>query len=486
MKKILYVTSECTPFSGNGSSLAEVSMSLPSAVAALGYDVRVISPLYGSVSVRNLSKMEYIGKLNVNLSWRKQECEIFTAKNNGVTHYFIANDYYFGRENLFGYMDDTERFAFFSKAVVDSVKMLDFQPDIIHANDWQSALVPVYMKTLYSTQPFCNNDGLDGRPFVSCGDVKMLFTIQHINRQGKCDAELIEELLGISHNHLCVLETSGKVNFTKGAIVVSDKFSTVSPNYAKELTGSGAALGLENIIMLNDYKFSGILHGIDYEKYNPTTDRMIYCTFDGDNLENKLMNKLSMQKMLCLRQGKNIPLIAMITKLVSKKGIDLVKNIISTILEKDVQFVLLGQGEAAYESFFSDLERQHPSKMRTILMRDDEMAHKIFAASDYFLMPSQTEPCGRSQMIASRYGSLPIVRKIGGLADSVIDVSEGGTGFVFSDATGEAFTEAIERALFEFTDENAHIRHVKRAMNTDFSWENAAKQYAALYDEMLR
>ncbi len=472
MKKILFVTSECEPMTGNASSLGEVSRSLSRMLYRCGFDIRVITPLYASVSPVYFSRMEYIGSKEVSLSWRKQKCDIYSLNSEGVTYYFIKNENYFDRENLFGYLDDNERFAYFCKAVVDTMDVTGFYPDLIHANDWQSALVPVYLRTLR---------GFDERETAA----KLLFTVQHVDRQGKCPVDMIEDLLGISHHNLCILENSGKLNFMKGAIVVSDKITTVSPNYARELESSSVALGLENVIQLNSYKIGGILHGINYKKYNPLTDGMIYENYDADSIEKKTINKLRLQEELCLKQRKNVPMISMITKLVSKKGVDTVKTAIGSILEKDVQFLMLGQGDEGYENFFSDLESRYPTKMRTILMRSDEMAHKIYAGSDFFLMPSQSEPCGRSQMIASRYGTVPIVRKTGGLADSIIDVSEGGNGYVFLNNNGEELLAAVDRALEGYGNAGFREELIKRVMKTDFSWEKAAWNYASIYREML-
>lgn len=472
MKKILFVTSECEPFSGNGSSLGDVSRSLSRMLYRCGFDIRVISPLYASISPIYFSRMEYIGCKEVCLSWRKERCEVFSCNREGVTYYFIKNENYFDRENLFGYLDDNERFAFFCKAVVETMDITDFYPDLIHANDWQSALVPVFLRTI---------KGLDER----MNNVKLIFTVQHADRQGKCPTDMIEDLLGISYHDLCILENSGKLNFMKGAMVVSDRITTVSPNYAKELENSSVALGLENIFHINAYKLEGILHGIDYKKYNPKTDKRIYVNYDVNNLENKTANKFRLQEDLCMKKRSDVPIISMITKLVTKKGVDTIKSVIGEILKEDVQFFMLGQGEAGYENFFADLESQYPTKMRSIIMRSDDMAHRIYAGSDFFLMPSQSEPCGRSQMIASRYGTVPIVRKTGGLADSVTDVLYGGNGYVFENNSGEELLAVVKRAIGDFKNQEKHRELMRRVMETDFSWESAAWKYAKIYNDML-
>lgn len=402
MKKILYVSAECRPFSGK-SSLAEVTQSLPR-VLSRDFDIRVVTPLYAGVGLDYYSQMEYIGKINVSLSWRVHECKVYSLTKDGVIYYFLKNDYYFGRANLYGYYDDEKRFAFFARAVIESMKVTGFDPDIIHTNDWQSALVPVYMK-------LANHES--EKPV-------QLFTIQHIARQGKCDEDMIEDLLGIHKGQLCILENSGKINFMKGAIVVCDRFNTVSRNYATELKSSAFAVGLESIISHNEGKFSGVLHGIDYEVYNPEKDKYLFYRYGAENSGLKLKNKLAVQKELCLKVSEEIPLIVVISKLVTNKGMDILKEAVFEILKNEVQFVMIGEGEERYENFFSNLQKIYPTKMRCMVMHSEAGAHRLFAAGDYMVLPSQVEPCGRSQMIALRYGASPIVRRIGGLAPTAL------------------------------------------------------------------
>lgn len=466
MKKILYVSAECRPFSGK-SSLAEVTQSLPR-VLSRDFDIRVVTPLYAGVGLDYYSQMEYIGKINVSLSWRVHECKVYSLTKDGVIYYFLKNDYYFGRANLYGYYDDEERFAFFARAVIESMKVTGFDPDIIHTNDWQSALVPVYMK-------LANHES--EKPV-------QLFTIQHIARQGKCDEDMIEDLLGIHKGQLCILENSGKINFMKGAIVVSDRFNTVSRNYATELKSSAFAVGLESIISHNEGKFSGVLHGIDYEVYNPEKDKYLFYRYGAENSGLKLKNKLAVQKELCLKVSEEIPLIVVISKLVTNKGMDILKEAVFEILKNEVQFVMIGEGEERYENFFSNLQKIYPTKMRCMVMHSEAGAHRLFAAGDYMVLPSQVEPCGRSQMIALRYGASPIVRRIGGLADSVTDVSAGGNGYVFEEYSSAALLNAMQRAVKDYSDKSARAELVKKSMAADFSWESAAEGYKKIYEEM--
>lgn len=466
MKKILYVSAECRPFSGK-SSLAEVTQSLPR-VLSRDFDIRVVTPLYAGVGLDYYSQMEYIGKINVSLSWRVHECKVYSLTKDGVIYYFLKNDYYFGRANLYGYYDDEERFAFFARAVIESMKVTGFDPDIIHTNDWQSALVPVYMK-------LANHES--EKPV-------QLFTIQHIARQGKCDEDMIEDLLGIHKGQLCILENSGKINFMKGAIVVCDRFNTVSRNYATELKSSAFAVGLESIISHNEGKFSGVLHGIDYEVYNPEKDKYLFYRYGAENSGLKLKNKLAVQKELCLKVSEEIPLIVVISKLVTNKGMDILKEAVFEILKNEVQFVMIGEGEERYENFFSNLQKIYPTKMRCMVMHSEAGAHRLFAAGDYMVLPSQVEPCGRSQMIALRYGASPIVRRIGGLADSVTDVSAGGNGYVFEEYSSAALLNAMQRAVKDYSEKSARAELVKKSMAADFSWESAAEGYKKIYEEM--
>jgi starch synthase len=466
MKKILYVSAECRPFSGK-SSLAEVTQSLPR-VLSRDFDIRVVTPLYAGVGLDYYSQMEYIGKINVSLSWRVHECKVYSLTKDGVIYYFLKNDYYFGRANLYGYYDDEERFAFFARAVIESMKVTGFDPDIIHTNDWQSALVPVYMK-------LANHES--EKPV-------QLFTIQHIARQGKCDEDMIEDLLGIHKGQLCILENSGKINFMKGAIVVCDRFNTVSRNYATELKSSAFAVGLESIISHNEGKFSGVLHGIDYEVYNPEKDKYLFYRYGAENSGLKLKNKLAVQKELCLKVSEEIPLIVVISKLVTNKGMDILKEAVFEILKNEVQFVMIGEGEERYENFFSNLQKIYPTKMRCMVMHSEAGAYRLFAAGDYMVLPSQVEPCGRSQMIALRYGASPIVRRIGGLADSVTDVSAGGNGYVFEEYSSAALLNAMQRAVKDYSDKSARAELVKKSMAADFSWESAAEGYKKIYEEM--
>lgn len=332
------------------------------------------------------------------------------------------------------------------------MKVTGFDPDIIHTNDWQSALVPVYMK-------LANHES--EKPV-------QLFTIQHIARQGKCDEDMIEDLLGIHKGQLCILENSGKINFMKGAIVVCDRFNTVSRNYAMELKSSAFAVGLESIISHNEGKFSGVLHGIDYEVYNPEKDKYLFYRYGAENSGLKLKNKLAVQKELCLKVSEEIPLIVVISKLVTNKGMDILKEAVFEILKNEVQFVMIGEGEERYENFFSNLQKIYPTKMRCMVMHSEAGAHRLFAAGDYMVLPSQVEPCGRSQMIALRYGASPIVRRIGGLADSVTDVSAGGNGYVFEEYSSAALLNAMQRAVKDYSDKSARAELVKKSMAADF------------------
>ncbi|MDD4291947.1 MAG: glycogen/starch synthase [Clostridia bacterium] len=471
-KKVLYATAECYPFAGS-SSLAEISYSLSKQINGDKYEVRVIMPLYSEMSPVYISEMEYLGSKDITLSWRVQRANVFKARKDGVTCYFIDNDYYFKRKNLFGHMDDIERFAFFNKAVLDVFDITGFIPDIIHCHDWQTALIPVYLKIL-----FAGNE--------EYSRIKTVFTIHHIEHQGKLDTYAMEDILGISQDNMCIMETGGKVNLIKGAIVVSDVLTTVSPNYKDELFGSEQALGLENIIRQNRDKFFGILLGIDYADYDPQTDRNIYRNYNMHDFTGRSYCKEKLQETFGLSVNPDTPIIAVITKLVNKKGVDLLKSVLPDILNLDVQFILLGKGEKEYESFFEGMEKRYTTKLRTVIGVDSDVARKLFSGSDFFLMPSQTEPCGRSQMIGSRYGAIPIVRKTGGLADSIADVQVGGNGYVFEGYQPSEMLDAIKRAVSDYKNKSYRISLIDKVMRTDFSWARTAEQYEKRYDILTR
>lgn len=477
MKKILFVGAEVMPFAATGG-LGDVLGSLPKAIAKESdddLDVRVIMPLYNNISEEWRDRMELVCEFEVMLSWRRLYCGIKQIIIEDVTYYFVDNQYYFCRDSMYGAFDDGERFAFFSKSVLDFMKAIDYFPDVVHANDWHSALVSVYLRTLY----LCDE---------RYADIKSIFTIHNIEYQGKFDFSIIKDIFSFDHHDRWILEYDGCINLMKAAIVTADIVTTVSPRYAQEILGAEYSHGLHHVLNQSQDKLVGILNGIDYEYYDPMSDKEISERYSWRSVKRKAKNKMSLQEELGLPIAENTPMIAIISRLASHKGIDLIADTIYNIVsENDVQLVILGKGEGRYEDYFCRLEESFPEKLRALISYDRELSKRIYAAADIFLMPSKSEPCGLSQMIASRYGAIPVVRETGGLYDSIKQFKEEngklvGNGVTFVDYSSESLRDAIQRALSVYNDEENRIKLVGKIMRTDFSWKRSALKYLELYD----
>lgn len=476
VKSVLFVASEANPYLGSGG-LADVIGSLPKTLAANGkYDVRVVMPLYGDISDKYRSQMRFLMNFNVPLAWRNQYCGVFSLKADGVTFYFIDNEYYFKRSGLYGFYDDGERFAYFSKAALEMMVHLDYYPEILHCHDWQTALSVVYLKTLYA-----NRYGYD--------HIKALFTIHNIEYQGKYGYDCLGDLFGLPESVKPALDYDGCLNLMKGAIQFSDRFSTVSRMYANEIKNPFFAHGLQYAICENEFKLTGILNGIDETVYNPETDEKLFRNYSADDTSGKAVCKKELQKMLGLPEKDDAPLISIISRLVPAKGLDLVKCVIEELLAENVQVVILGKGEGGYEDYFRMLADRYSGKCRAIIAYNKDLASKIYSASDIFLMPSKQEPCGLSQMIACRYGAVPVVRATGGLFDSISpynnDMRNGGNGFVFGNYNAHEMLYVIKDAVYTFGNKDEWRGIMKRAMTTDFSWKKSSGEYEKLYDNML-
>jgi starch synthase len=394
-----------------------------------------------------------------------------------VTYYFIDNEYYFKRERLYGYFDDAERFAYFSKAVIDTMLFLKQIPDIIHCNDWQTSLVSIYLRTLYYHEELFKN-------------VKTIFTIHNIEYQGRYsfDDDIIEDVFGISVNDSYLLEYHHTINLMKGAMESSNCVTTVSPTYAEEILTSEYAHELEEETnrVKAEGKLVGILNGIDKDFYNPKKDTSLFANYDAKDFSNKVTNKVELQKMLGLPVNDKVCLIGMVTRLVSHKGLDILKGAFERLMQENCQFVLIGTGDATYEGFLQDMQRKYSSKCRAIIAFNQDLSRKIYAASDLFLMPSKAEPCGLSQMIASRYGAIAMVRSTGGLKDSIIDFKEkNGCGYTFKGTNSNDLYEMIKRALTDYEDKETWAKKVRFVMDVDFSWNQSAKRYLSLYQNIL-
>ncbi len=469
MKKVLFVASEALPFAASGG-LGDVAGSLPTVIAAAGVDIRVVMPYYAKIGEPYRSQIQYLGYIYITLGWRRQYCGIFSLVKDGVTYYFLDNEYYFKRNMLYGEYDDAERFAFFSKAVLDFLPFVEFWPDIIHCNDWQSALAVVYLKQQYGLVEHYT-------------DIKAIFTIHNIQYQGRYGTDLLTDVFGLDQKELSIVEYGGDINLLKGAVVCADAVTTVSPTYAKEILSEGFSHGLHHVLSQYTYKLSGILNGIDYEYYNPKDDPALFEPFTSRSVAKKQTNKHQLQKMIGLPES-DCPMIAVISRLVDHKGLDLVTYCADELLKDDVQLVILGTGDPYFESYFAGLGARYQSKVKTILQYNKDLSKKIYAASDIFLMPSRSEPCGLSQMIASRYGSVPVVHETGGLYDSIKDVGweGGGNGFTFAAYDAWEMLGAIRRAEALYADKEAWQKLASKVMKVDFTWSKSAKDYIALYD----
>ena len=456
--KVLYCTSEARPFAATGG-LADVAGSLPQALRQRLIGCRVVMPLYEDIPQELRDTMKFITSLSVPVAWRRQYCGVFEARAGGVVYYLLDNQYYFKRHGLYGHYDDAERFAFFSRAALEMLPYLDFHPDILHCNDWQTALIPVYYSIFYA-----NNDWYRG--------MKTVLTIHNIQYQGKYGKELVENVIGIPRSDMPILEYDDCINLLKGAIETANRVTTVSPTYAQEILDPWYSYGLDGILRQREWKLSGILNGIDTVSYDPATDPDIYSHYSADDMSGKAENKRALQERLGLTQDPEPALIGMVTRMVSHKGLDLVKEDLDRVLqETNIQFVILGSGDWEYEQFFSALQERYPGRVCACHGFVPELSRKIYAGADIFLMPSKSEPCGLSQMIALRYGTIPVVRETGGLKDSIQDSGDNnGNGFTFKSYAADDMDRAIHRALAGYGDMDGWKILMERAMRTDMSW----------------
>ena len=462
--KIMYVTSECAPFIKTGG-LGDVAGSLPQALAAKGHDVRVFCPLYSAIDQSMREKFYYIKNAYVRLGWRNQYCGIFRYEADGVTYYFIDNEYYFARGQIYGEYDDAERFAYYSKAVLEVLPDLEWKPDVINCNDWQTALVPVYYNLMFASRPFYHN----------------------IQYQGRYGREILEYVLGIDDAHFRsgFMAMDGDVNLMKAAIVASTAVTTVSPTYANEIQTEYYGYRLDSVLRMNSYKLHGILNGINMDAFNPETDSKIFKNYGPNNPQDKLVNKTELLKLCGLEGDANTPVIGIVTRFVDQKGLDLVEAVLPDILADDVRLIVLGTGDYRYEQMFIEAKRRWPDKVSASIMFSGDLANRIYAGADMFLMPSKFEPCGLAQMIALRYGTIPIVRETGGLKDTVhafVDYAGTGNGFTFASYNAHDMLHVIREAcgVFRFN-KPAWSKLIMQGMQSDFSWGSSADKYIEVY-----
>ncbi len=470
---ILFASSEVAPFIKSGG-LADVAGSLPQAMAQLGHDVRVILPLYERIGGEWREQMTFLQNYNIHLAWRTPYCGIFELKRDGVTYYFVDNEYYFKRWEIYGHFDDAERFAFFSRAVIETPGHVGFSPDIIHCNDWQTALVPIYLLSERNLVPELRG-------------AKSVFTIHNIEYQGRYGREVLENVFGLdqSYCHERMLAYYNDVNMMKGAIYAADYVTTVSPSYAEELRYDFYAHGLAGVVADNAHKIRGILNGIDVNRYDPRKDKGLAKTFSDKSLKGKAECKAALQEMAGLEKDPEAPIVACVSRLVSHKGFDLVSGAIHDIMGTGAQMVVLGTGEWRYEEAFRQAAWQYPGRFSAQIMYSDPFATAIYGGADLFLMPSVAEPCGLSQMIAMRYGTLPVVRETGGLRDSVQPYNQytgEGTGFSFANVDQGDMTWALRQAIeLYYANRKTWTALQKNAMTSDFSWTRSAKDYEEVY-----
>ena len=471
-QKIVFLGSEVAPFIATGG-LSDVLGSLPKELAKnKRLDISVFLPLYSNILEEYRHKFRFLTNFEVSLSWRKQYAGVFLCEDQNVKYYFIDNEYYFKREgNIYGQYDDAERFAFFSRASLDALSILDIYPDVLHCNDWQTAPAIIYLKGMYYGDEKYRK-------------IKTIFTIHNIEYQGKFSMQLYDDLFGFSQENRQYIEFNGELNLMKGAIEMTDIVSTVSPTYANEIKHAFFAHGLENIVIRNEKKLTGILNGIDIDYYNPETDKCLFENYSHKDLSGKAVCKLELQKLLSLPQRQDVPIIAIISRLVSHKGLDLVRQVLESILCQDVQVVVLGKGETVYENYFTHISHTYQGKCATVIAYNQDLSRKIYSGADMFLMPSKSEPCGLAQMIASRYGTVPIVRETGGLNDSIkAYTGSGGNGFTFANYNAHDMLYVVNEAIKTYHDKNAWGNLQQRVMLTDFSWKNQAKEYLKLYSK---
>ena len=474
--RVLFAVSECVPFIKSGG-LADVAGSLPKELKKQGTDVAVIMPKYQDIPAHLLANIKKRCYFFVPIGWRNQYCGIEELEVDGITFYFIDNEWYFKRSGLYGYGDDGERFAFFNRAVLESLPYLADYPDIIHCHDWHTAMIPFLLNVDYKWKKEYSN-------------IKTVFTIHNLQFQGILPREVLGDLFNLNDYYFTAdnLEFYGNVNLMKGGLIATDKITTVSPTYKNEIQTEYYGEKLNNVLKQRESDLYGIINGIDEETYNPETDPGITANYTVTSLEKKQENKKFIQQKFGLKEDPEVPIICMITRLTSQKGLELVRHVFHEIMEEDVQFLVLGTGDPEFENFFREMEYTYSDKCKAYIGFDENLAHQIYAGADLFLMPSKFEPCGLGQLIALRYGNIPIVRETGGLNDTVFsynELTEEGNGFSFTNFNAHDMLYTIQRALSFYQDKPVWESIVKQAMEKDYSWAQSAFSYSQLYAELV-
>jgi len=471
--RILYAAAEAVPFAKSGG-LGDVAGALPKALNRPGVSCRVVIPYYQEMSQELKDSLTFVKVVWVPLAWRSCYCGVFEGKVDGVTYYLLDNQYYFGRKGYYGHFDDAERFAFFSKAVLEMLQYIDFKPDVINCNDWQTGLIPYYLNKFYR--------GIN----EMYEHMQTVYTIHNIQYQGVFPPDIVENVLGVDWNDYAMgyLQFDGCVNYMKAGIEAANWVTTVSPTYAGEIQDPFFSHGLHDLLRNENRKLSGIVNGIDTKVYDPKTDPHLFKNYDLSTIEDKAVNKQKLQEMLGLRVSPDTPIIAMITRLADHKGLDLVAAVLNDILWDDVQLIVLGVGEMRYEEMMRNASYAYPGKVSANICFNGDLANKIYAGADMFLMPSLSEPCGLAQMISMRYGTIPIVRETGGLKDTVqpyVSWEGRGNGFTFAAYNAHDMLYVIREAEGFYHNKDNWNQLMTNAMTTDFSWKGPAQQYLNLY-----
>jgi len=479
MKKVLFVASEAVPFIKTGG-LADVVGSLPKCFDKEEYDVRVILPKYMCMKDEWKSQLKYLGHFYMDLAWRSQYVGILEMKYEGVQYYFIDNEYYFSGPRPYGNIyEDIEKFAFFSKAALSALPVIGFQPDVVHCHDWQTGLVPVFLKDRFHEGQFFAN-------------MKSVMTIHNLKFQGVWDVKSVKDITGLPSYYFTPdkLEAYGDANYLKGGIVYADAVTTVSDTYAEEIKTAFYGEKLDGLLRARENSLRGIVNGIDYDEYNPENDAFLQKNYTLENWrKEKIKNKLALQKELGLPEDKKVMTIGIVSRLTDQKGFDLIDYMMEELCQDPIQLIILGTGDEKYENMFNYFAQKYPDKVSANIFYSEALSHKIYGSCDAFLMPSLFEPCGLSQLMSLRYGTLPIVRETGGLKDTVVPYNEyenSGTGFSFTNYNAHEMLNTIRYAEKVFYEKKRDWNKiVDRAMQADFSWKTSADKYKEMYDWLI-
>ncbi len=474
--KLLFAASEALPFVKTGG-LADVAGTLPAALSRANVDARVILPNYRDIDPKWKAQMEHVADFTVTMGWRRQYCGLKSIHHDGVVYYFVDNEFYFARDSVYGSgPEEGERFGFFCRAVLESLPYMGFYPDVLHCNDWQTGMIPTLLKLQYMHLP-------------QYSSIRTLFTIHNLKFQGVFSWQQMDELFGLGVRYFTpeYLEFFGGLSFMKGGLVFADRISTVSPTYASEIQSPYYGERLDGLLRMRAQHLSGILNGIDNDQWDPAQDPCIAAPYSADNIANKAVCKEALQRECGLPEQEDTALVVMVSRLTEQKGLDLMERVFDEMLHLPIQLVVIGQGETHYQEMFTWAQWRYQGKVAARFEYNEALAHRAYAGADIFLMPSRFEPCGLSQLIALRYGTVPLVRETGGLRDTVQPYNkytDEGTGFSFANYNAHEMLFTLERALKCFNDRKLWARMMQRGMTMDFGWELSARRYLALYHEM--